>query len=73
LKPVQLFLNHLVKNNIILEKEYSRLNVRCDNGFNVYFQPFTGNKNDVLFRTAEYIATGYFHNNQLTAMDHEKN
>ncbi|PKL16318.1 MAG: hypothetical protein CVV49_16865 [Spirochaetae bacterium HGW-Spirochaetae-5] len=28
--------------------------------------------NEVLFRTSEYIATGYFHNSQITAVDHVK-
>ena len=37
-----------------------------------YFQTIIGNENDILFRTAEYIATGYFHNSRITAVDHWK-
>ena len=32
------------------------------NGFHVYFQPINGTENDILFRTAEYLVSGYFHN-----------
>jgi len=41
-------------------------------GFHVYFQPITGTKTDILFRTAEYVATGFFHNSQILHVDHEK-
>jgi len=37
-----------------------------------FFQPIEGDANEVLFRTAEYISTGYFHNSQITAVDHVK-
>lgn len=40
------------------------------NGFHVHFKPITGTNNDVLFRTAEYLATGYFHNSMITGVDH---
>jgi hypothetical protein len=66
------FLNHLVKEKIISEDERIKLDERYKNGFHVYFHPIIGNENDVLFRTAEYIATGYFHNSQITAVDHWK-
>jgi hypothetical protein len=29
-----------------------------------------GSNNDILFRTAEYLAAGYFHNSMITAIDH---
>jgi hypothetical protein len=41
-------------------------------GFHVFFQPIIGNGNEVLFRTAEYIASGFFHNSQIITVDHEK-
>jgi len=66
------FLNHLVKKQMISEEERTKLDEKYKNGFHVYFQSITGNENNVLFRTAEYIATGYFHNSQVTAVDHEK-
>ena len=66
------FLHHLIKKNLITEDEQSKLDEKYKNGFHVYFQSITGNESDVLFRTAEYIATGYFHNSQVTAVDHEK-
>ena len=36
----------------------------------MYFQKIDGTHNDVLFRTAEYMATGFFHNSQITAVNH---
>ena len=66
------FLNHLVKKKIISEVESNSFTQKYANGFHVYFQPIIGNENDILFRTAEYIATGYFHNSQITAVDHWK-
>jgi hypothetical protein len=38
----------------------------------VYFKPITGNHNDILFRTSEYIAAGYFHNSQITEVNFAK-
>lgn len=66
------FLRHLRKQNIINDEEKVRFTQIYKNGFHVYFQPIMGDINDVLFRTAEYIATGYFHNSQITEVDHEK-
>jgi hypothetical protein len=66
------FLKHLLKQNVISSAEYTAFNDRYSNGFHVYFQPITGDNNEVLFRTSEYIATGYFHNSQITAVDHAK-
>lgn len=52
------FLNYLVKQNIITSDESAALNNKFQNGFHVFFQPIEGDANEVLFRTAEYIATG---------------
>ena len=38
----------------------------------LFFQTIEGDANEVLFRTAEYIATEYLHNSQITAVDHVK-
>lgn len=66
------YLQHLVKQGIISVDEQTRYIERYKNGFHVYFQPITGSDNDVLFRTAQYIATGFFHNSQITAVNHHK-
>ena len=41
-------------------------------GFHVYFSPIRGGANEILGRTAEYIASGFFHNSQITGIDHRK-
>jgi hypothetical protein len=51
-------LNHLKKSDIITEDELTMLDKKFSNGFHVYFQAITGNHNDILFRTSEYIAAG---------------
>ncbi|MDA3900150.1 MAG: transposase [Spirochaetes bacterium] len=66
------FLKHLHKQNIINDEEKVRFTDIYKNGFHVYFQPITGDCNDKLYRTAEYIATGYFHNSQIQEINHEK-
>ncbi len=66
------FLNHLVKNGIITEEEQVKYIEKYKNGFHVCFQPIKGTDNHVLFRTAEYIASGFFHNSQITAVNHHK-
>jgi predicted RNA-binding Zn-ribbon protein involved in translation (DUF1610 family) len=66
------FLVHLRKQNMINDEEFIRFTEIYKNGFHVYFQSVTGNNNDKLFRTAEYIATGYFHNSQIQEIDNEK-
>lgn len=59
------FLQHLLKQGVITEDEKVQYIEKYKNGFHVYFQPIKGSENDVLFRTAQYIATGYFHNTQI--------
>ncbi|MFC1669029.1 transposase [Spirochaetota bacterium] len=66
------FCKHLEKENIISKEESASIKTSYGNGFHVYFQPINGNENDVIFRTAEYIASGYFHNSQIVSVDHEK-
>ena len=57
---------------IATRAEIQEIKREYPNGFHVYFQPITGESNDVLFRTAEYLAAGYFHNSQIVAVDHHK-
>lgn len=57
---------------MINDEEFIRFTEIYKNGFHVYFQPVKGDNNDKLFRTAEYIATGYFHNSQIQEINHEK-
>ena len=65
------FLAHLKKKGIISDIECRELDDKYQSGFHVYFQPITAdNKEDILFKTAEYIAAGYFHNSQIIAVDH---
>ena len=66
------FLKHLKGQGIITLEEYNILNEKFANGFHVFFQPIDGNANEILFRTAEYIATGFFHNSQITEVDFAK-
>jgi hypothetical protein len=65
-------LRHLVRKKIISPAEAIQFRRQYQNGFHVYFQSITGTENDVLFRTAEYLASGYFHNSQILKVDNEK-
>jgi hypothetical protein len=58
------------KYGIFTEEEIRAIKERYKNGFHVHFKPITGSNNDILFRTAEYLAAGYFHNSMITAVDH---
>jgi len=64
------FLNHLLTQGTFTEEKYQKFNDIYKNGFHVYFQHITGNLNDVLFRTAEYIASEYFYNRQIVEVNH---
>ena len=66
------FLKHLLKQNVITAQEYVMFNDSYKNGFHVCFQAISGTENEVLFRTAEYIATGYFHNTRITEVDNNE-
>jgi len=57
---------------IFTEEEIRDIRERYKNGFHVHLQPVIGSNNEVLFRTAEYLAAGYFHNSMITAVDHDK-
>ena len=62
----------LKKQGMLTDDELSRVKQKYKNGFHVYFQPIAGGNNDILFRTAEYLADGYFHNSQIQEVNHEK-
>ncbi|HSV97133.1 MAG TPA: transposase [Spirochaetota bacterium] len=36
------------------------------------FKPIIGTESEVFFCTAEYLASGYFHKSQITAVNHAK-
>jgi hypothetical protein len=62
----------LHKMNMFSEDEITIIRKRYPNGFHVHFKPIIGTESEVLFRTAEYLAAGYFHNSQILAVDHAK-
>jgi hypothetical protein len=62
---------HLVREKILTKDDVQQIKQRYKNGFHVYFQPIKGDSNEVLFRTSEYIATGFFHNSQIIKVDHD--
>ncbi|TFH38590.1 MAG: IS91 family transposase [Chrysiogenales bacterium] len=59
------------KYGIFTEEEVRDIRERYKNGFHVHLQPIIGTNNEVLFRTAEYLATGYIHNSMITRVDHD--
>ena len=65
-------LRYLVRAGILSRGESAIFRKQYQNGFHVYFQPIIGSDNDVLFRTAEYLASGFFHNSQILKVDNEK-
>ena len=65
-------LKHLKKHKIITEEEEKIFDKKFPTGFHVHFKPIVGNHNEILFRTSEYIASGYFHNTQITEVDYAK-
>ncbi len=62
----------LGKNGILSEEEVRIIREKYKNGFHVHLQPVIGTNNEVLFRTAEYLAAGYFHNSMITGINHNK-
>jgi hypothetical protein len=63
---------YLVRSKVITTEESKKIRDKFTNGFHVYFQPIAGDNNDVFYRTAEYLATGFFHNSQIIKVDHKK-
>ncbi|MBK9498552.1 MAG: hypothetical protein IPO06_04050 [Leptospiraceae bacterium] len=57
------FCKHYEKEKVITKAESLVIQNKYKNGFHVYFQPIAGDEKEPLFRTAEYIASGFFHTN----------
>ncbi len=53
-------------------EEIAGIKKRFTNGFHVHFKPVAGEGNDVLYRTAEYLACGYFHGSQVLKVDNRR-
>ncbi|TAL38084.1 MAG: IS91 family transposase [Spirochaetes bacterium] len=58
------------KTGMLSGDEIAQIKERYKNAFHVHFKTITGTDSEVLFRTAEYLAAGYFHNSQILAVDH---
>ncbi|PKL35997.1 MAG: hypothetical protein CVV44_17395 [Spirochaetae bacterium HGW-Spirochaetae-1] len=63
---------HLRK-GIITKSEHDFFITHYTIGFHVYFKPVKGDNNEILFRAAEYIAAGFFHNRQIVKIDNARN
>ena len=55
------FCKHYEKEKVLTKAESLVIQNKYKNGFHVYFQPIAGDEKEPLFRTAEYIASGFFH------------
>jgi len=66
------FCKHYEKEKVISKAESLVIQNKYKNGFHVYFQPIAGEEREPLFRTAEYIASGFFHNSQIQKVDDGK-
>lgn len=62
----------LVKRNSITADIAQIIKDAYPKGFHVYIQPIKAKNNELLGRTAEYIASGFFHNSQIKKIDHIK-
>ena len=63
---------HLVRKGTLTAEESRSLRHRFKRGFNVHFQTLKRGDGDMVFRTAEYLADGYFHNSQIVSVDYKK-
>lgn len=61
----------LRRRRILSKDEYDFFLKKYPKGFHVYFQRIAGETSDVIFKTAQYIAFGLFHNSQIENVDHE--
>ncbi|AFM11686.1 IS91 family transposase [Turneriella parva] len=64
---------YLRRRQIISKDEYDFFLKKYAKGFHVYFQKISGESDDVIFKTAQYIAFGLFHNSQIENVDDERN
>lgn len=63
---------YLRRRRLISKDEYDFFLRQYPKGFHVYFQRIAGETSDVIFKTAQYIAFGLFHNSQIENVDHER-
>ena len=63
---------YLRRKGIITAEIRDIIHAAYRDGFHVYFRHIQGDGNEILRRTAEYIASGYFHHSQITKVDHRK-
>ena len=61
---------YLLKKGLITSELREVIHAAYKDGFHVYFRHIKGDSNEILSRTAEYIASGYFHNSQITEVNH---
>jgi len=72
IKWMKTSLRFLVKKGCLTHDETNSFIARFPRGFHVHFKPIQGNENDVLFKTAEYLGAGIFHNSQIEEVNHEE-
>lgn len=61
---------YLRRRKILTKEELGFFLKAYPKGFHVYFQRIAGASSDVIFKTAQYIAFGLFHNSQIENVDH---
>jgi len=61
----------LVRRRLLSAEESREMKSKYPRGFNVHFEPIAKSDPKALYRTAEYLASGFFHNSNITAVDHE--
>jgi hypothetical protein len=62
---------YLRRRKVLTKEEHDFFFKKYPKGFHVYFQRIAGESSDVIFKTAQYIAFGLFHNSQIENVDHE--
>lgn len=60
----------LVHRRFLTREESLRMKGLYPRGFNVHFEPIKKDDPKTLYRTAEYLASGFFHNSRITTVDH---
>ena len=60
----------LVRRKLLTGAESQRMKRLYPRGFNVHFEPMDKADPKTLYRTAEYLASGFFHNSRITDVDH---
>ncbi|HRP68902.1 MAG TPA: transposase [Turneriella sp.] len=58
---------------MLSKEEYDFFLKKYAKGFHVYFQRIAGETSDVIFKAAQYIAFGLFHNSQIKNVDNDTN